>query len=77
VLEDKRSGGLGTRLMNELAEAARTAGFARLSLSVDAEDPARRFYGRLGYREIATDEGGVRMIFGPRVPERASRKCAG
>jgi GNAT superfamily N-acetyltransferase len=63
VLEGKRSGGLGTRLMNELAEAARTAGFARLSLSVDAENPARRLYGRLGYRKIATDEGGVRMIF--------------
>jgi ribosomal protein S18 acetylase RimI-like enzyme len=63
VREGKRSGGLGTQLMSELAEAARTAGFARVSLSVDADNPARRLYERLGYRELSTDEGGVRMIF--------------
>lgn len=62
VLGDHRNRGIGGRLMSELAEAARAARFARLSLSVDSDNPSRRLYERLGYREISTDEGGVRMI---------------
>ena len=69
VLEGRRGSGLGARLMNELAEAAGAAGFSRLSLSVDAENPARRLYERLAYREIGTDEQGVRMIL-QLVPSR-------
>jgi ribosomal protein S18 acetylase RimI-like enzyme len=62
VADGQRGGGIGTLLMNELAEAARSAGFARLSLSVDAENPALRLYERLGYRELERDEDGVRML---------------
>ena len=62
VVEGQRGNGIGTRLMNELAAAARTAGFARLSLSVDTENPALRLYERLGYRELTRDEEGVRML---------------
>ena len=62
VAEAWRGSGLGTRLLDELANAARAAGVARLSLSVDVGNPALRLYERLGYRELSRDESGVRMI---------------
>jgi GNAT superfamily N-acetyltransferase len=62
VTDGQRGGGIGTLLMNELAEAARAAGHGRLSLSVDAENPALRLYERLGYRELSRDGDGVRML---------------
>jgi GNAT superfamily N-acetyltransferase len=62
VREGRRGRGFGTRLVNELANAARAAGFRRLSLSVDSANPARRLYERLAYREVSTDENGVRMV---------------
>jgi GNAT superfamily N-acetyltransferase len=62
VREDRRGEGLGARLLHELAALARANGIARLSLSVDTANPARRLYGRLGYREISVDEDGVRMV---------------
>jgi GNAT superfamily N-acetyltransferase len=62
VREGRRGEGLGARLMNELADAARAAGFSQLSLSVDAENPARRLYERLAYREVSTEETAVRMV---------------
>jgi GNAT superfamily N-acetyltransferase len=62
VREDSRNSGIGARLMIELARVAGAAGFARLSLSVDTDNPARRLYERLGYREVSVDEGGVRMV---------------
>jgi ribosomal protein S18 acetylase RimI-like enzyme len=62
VADRCRGSGLGTKLMEELAQAARAAGFARLSLSVDDGNPAIRLYERLGYEEISRGEGGVRML---------------
>jgi ribosomal protein S18 acetylase RimI-like enzyme len=62
VAEAHRGSRLGTRLLEELAAAARAAGFARLSLSVDEGNPAVRLYERLGYEELSRDEGGIRMI---------------
>jgi ribosomal protein S18 acetylase RimI-like enzyme len=62
VAEGWRGRGLGTRLLAEIATAARVAGFARLSLSVDAGNPAIRLYQRIGYQEVSRDPDGVRMI---------------
>ncbi|HEU0304672.1 MAG TPA: GNAT family N-acetyltransferase [Gaiellaceae bacterium] len=62
VWEGKRGEGIGTRLMAALEEAARGAGFSRLSLSVDSDNPARHLYERLGYEELTVDDEGVRML---------------
>jgi len=43
--------------MNGLSNAVRLAGIGTLSLSVDIENPARRLYERLGYREVSVDQG--------------------
>ena len=48
--------------MDEIHERARAAGVARISLSVDAENPARRLYERLGYVEDELDEPTGRMV---------------
>lgn len=63
VREEFRGSGIGTLLLAALADRARSQGVRRLSLSVEAENPARRLYGRLGYVEVSRDEtGGVRML---------------
>lgn len=62
VRPDHRGLGVGGRLMRELAATARAEGFARLSLSVNADNPARRLYERLGYRDVSVDDDGVRMV---------------
>ncbi|HSI98437.1 MAG TPA: GNAT family N-acetyltransferase [Gaiellaceae bacterium] len=62
VAEAYRGAGIGTRLMDELAACARASGIGRLSLSVDVENPARRLYERLGYREISRGGTSVRMV---------------
>jgi ribosomal protein S18 acetylase RimI-like enzyme len=62
VADAHRGAGLGTRLLRELAEAARARGFTQLSLSVDEGNPALRLYERLGYRKVSTDDDGVRMV---------------
>jgi GNAT superfamily N-acetyltransferase len=62
VAESHRRAGLGTRLVEEVERAARAAGFARLSISVDAGNPSLRIAERLGYEEISRDEGGIRLV---------------
>jgi GNAT superfamily N-acetyltransferase len=62
VWDGHRGEGIGTRLMGAIEVAARAAGFSRLSLSVDADNPARRLYDRLGYQELSVDDEGVRML---------------
>lgn len=62
VASGHRALGIGTRLMDALASAARGEGAPALSLSVDHDNPALRLYERLGYRELSRDASGVRMI---------------
>jgi GNAT superfamily N-acetyltransferase len=62
VWDGQRGRGIGTQLMSAIEDAARDAGLVQISLSVDAENPARRLYERLGYATLTVDEGGVRML---------------
>ena len=64
-----RGRGIGGRLLDALADLAGRKGFERLSLSVEADNPARRLYERAGYRQVGVDEGGgiVMLLTNDRV----------
>lgn len=56
VRPEARGAGIGRMLLDALAQAARDSAYARLVLSVDPRNPARRLYERCGYRVVP--EGG-------------------
>ena len=62
VVDGFRGRGIGGELLAAAHERAQRDGITRLSLSVDADNPARRLYARLGYADYAPDDGLGRMI---------------
>ena len=62
VVDGFRGRGIGRALMEALHARAREAEIRRLSLSVDADNPARRLYLRLGYVDYERGDELGRMI---------------
>jgi GNAT superfamily N-acetyltransferase len=55
VVPSKRGHGVGDELLSALIQKARSAGYGRLSLSVEPGNPARKLYERHGFEVV--DEG--------------------
>ena len=62
VVDGRRGEGIGRALLEAAVARARADGFARLSLSVDHDNPGKRLYARLGWQEFEPDDGLGRMI---------------
>ena len=62
VVDGQRGRGVGTALMDAIHARARDQGIERISLSVDADNPAKRLYERLGYVDVAGDQHGKMVL---------------
>ena len=52
ILPEFRGYGIGTKLMNKLFKLLKESGYKQTSLSVQKDNPAVRFYKRLGYKIV-------------------------
>jgi GNAT superfamily N-acetyltransferase len=62
VADGYRGQGAGATLLDAAAQRARRDGLARLSLSVDEDNPAKHLYARLGWIEYEPEDGHGRML---------------
>ena len=63
VVASQRGRGVGRALMEAIAERGRLDGLARIALSVDPANPAKRLYASLGYVDYGDpDDGHHRMV---------------
>jgi len=62
VADGHRGQGIGRQLLERIAAHARADGLERIALSVDADNPARRLYASVGYREFEPEDGKGRMV---------------
>lgn len=57
VVPDRRGSGIGLALLTATVAAARKAGHSAVSLSVEVDNPARRLYKRVGFKDVRQVEG--------------------
>ena len=62
VAPDHQARGVGARLLDGLARAASDAGSTALSLTVNAQNPARRLYERAGFHIVASEGERLTML---------------
>jgi ribosomal protein S18 acetylase RimI-like enzyme len=62
IVPSRRGRGLGEELLSSLLDAARSDGFARMSLSVEPDNPAIRLYEQHGFARVGERAGASVML---------------
>ena len=75
VVAGARRRGIGRRLLLDLLEEIRRLGVARVSLSVEIDNPAMGFYTDAGFVEVARADGAATMVLDTTVPPDADRSA--